>query len=89
MKKALKLCERKELAEGVVNETGITVHRACKIVCMSRSTYYYGHKKDDPTVISKLLDLAARYPKTYYGKIRLEGLPWTEKEYSAFIEILI
>ncbi|MDN5422128.1 MAG: integrase core domain-containing protein [Chryseobacterium sp.] len=50
---------------------------------MSRSMYYYGHKKDDQPVISKLLDLAARYPtrgfETYYGKIRLEGLLWNRK----------
>lgn len=41
------------------------------------------HKKDDQAVISKLMDLAERYPtrgfQTYYGKIRLEGLLWNRK----------
>ncbi|MBP1165281.1 transposase InsO family protein [Chryseobacterium sp. PvR013] len=50
---------------------------------MSRSMYYYGYKKDDQAIISKLLDLAERYPtrgfETYYGKIRLEGLLWNRK----------
>lgn len=50
---------------------------------MSRSMYYYTHKKDDQSVISKLIDLAARYPtrgfQTYFGKIRLEGLLWNRK----------
>ncbi|WP_052217470.1 IS3 family transposase [Empedobacter falsenii] len=66
-----------------MKEQGISIHRACKIVCMSRSMYYYVHKKNDQTVISKLMDLAARYPtrgfQTYYGKIRLEGLLWNRK----------
>lgn len=50
---------------------------------MSRSMYYYAHKKDDTVVISKLMDLSIRYPtrgfETYYGKIRLEGLVWNRK----------
>jgi len=45
--------------------------------------YYYVHKKNDQTVISKLMDLAARYTtrgfQTYYSKIRLEGLLWNRK----------
>lgn len=45
--------------------------------------YYYTHKKDDQSVISKLIDLAARYPKrgfqTYFDEIRLEGLLWNRK----------
>jgi len=80
------------LAEVIISETGISVHRAYKVVCMSRSKYYYEHKKDDPLVNSKLLELAARYPtrgfETYYGKIRLEGLLWNRKEYFVFIGIL-
>ncbi|WP_220699645.1 hypothetical protein [Sphingobacterium siyangense] len=50
---------------------------------MSRSMYYYDHKKDDQIVISKLMDMASRYPtrgfETYFGKIRLEGLLWNRK----------
>lgn len=68
---------------GVIDEQGISIHRACKIVCMSRSMYYYDHKKDDQIVISKLMDMASRYPtrgfQTYFGKIRLEGLLWNRK----------
>lgn len=50
---------------------------------MSRSMYYYAHKKDDNAIISKLMGLAERYPtrgfQTYYGKIRLEGIVWNRK----------
>lgn len=68
---------------GVVAEEGISVHRACKIVCMNRSMYYYTHTKDDEEVVAKLMDLAGNYPtrgfETYYGKIRMEGLVWNRK----------
>lgn len=48
-------CERKELIDGIIDEDGISIHRACKIVCMSRSMYYYSHKKDDGIIINKLI----------------------------------
>jgi len=37
---------------GVIDEQGVSIHRARKIVCMSRSMYYYDHRKDDQIVIS-------------------------------------
>ena len=58
----------------------MSIHRACRIVCLSRSMYYYRAQKDDTMLISKLEELAEKYPTrgfdTYYGKIRMEGLPW-------------
>ncbi|WP_164466262.1 hypothetical protein [Chryseobacterium carnipullorum] len=57
------------------------------------SMYYYGHKKDDQPIISKLLDLAARYPTRDLKLITVRYV-WkmcfgTEKEFFVFIEILI
>ena len=50
---------------------------------MSRSMYYYTHKKDDQIVIDKLMDLSSRYPirgfETYFGKIRMESVLWNRK----------
>lgn len=50
---------------------------------MSRSMYYYTHKKDDQIVIDKLMNLSSRYPTrgfdTYFGKIRMEGFLWNRK----------
>lgn len=50
---------------------------------MSRSMYYYAHKKDDQIVIDKLIDLSSKYPtrgfETYFGKIRMEGFLWNRK----------
>ena len=45
--------------------------------------FYYKSLKDDEPIISKLLELAEKYPTrgfdTYYGKIRMEGLIWNRK----------
>ncbi|MBP3944467.1 hypothetical protein J5U18_13045 [Sphingobacteriaceae bacterium WQ 2009] len=50
---------------------------------MSRSMYYYAHRKDDSEVVNTLMDLACKYPRrgfqTYYGKIGLAGLSWNRK----------
>ena len=79
-KKALKPCERKELATEIISAESVSVSRACKIVCLPRSMYYYQSVKDDGEVIAKLNDLAERYPTrgfdNYYGKIRNEDLKW-------------
>lgn len=47
---------------------------------MSRSMYYYTHKKDDQSVISKLIDLAARYPT------RISDLFWQDSALRSFVE---
>lgn len=54
--------------------------RACRIVCLPRSMYYYQSVKDDSEVVGKLNELAERYPTrgfdNYYGKIRNQDLIW-------------
>lgn len=94
LKKALRLCGRKELVDWAIEEQGISIHRACKIICMIRSMYYNAHKKNDQTFISKLVDLVALCPtlgfQTYYVNVLLEGLfCGTGKGYFEFIGISI
>lgn len=64
--------------EEILTKEQISVNRACKIVCMTRSMYYYSSKRDDDVVVEKLNELAEQYPTrgfvTYFGKIRLDGL---------------
>lgn len=71
------------MVEEILKENEISVGRACVIVCLTRSMYYYSNKKDDQQVILKLSELSEKYPTrgfdTYYGKIRLEGLEWNRK----------
>lgn len=76
-KKALKPCNRKALAEEIVKEEGLSVSRACVIVCLARSQYYYQSKRDDSEVIAKLDELASAKPgrgfDNYYSRIRNGG----------------
>ena len=59
------------------------MQRACLVVALSRSMWYYMPKKDDQAVIDKLSRLAALYPTRgfdeYYKRIRREGYAWNRK----------
>ncbi len=93
-KKKLKLCERKELIEGVLEAEGSSVHRACKIVCMSRSIYYYAHKKDDQIIISINLriynqSILHMYLKLIVERYELKVLCGIKKEHFVYIGLLI
>jgi len=61
----------------------ISTNRACQVVNLPRSQWYYLPVRNDSEVIEKLEELAERYPTrgfdTYYGKIRSEGLRWNRK----------
>lgn len=64
----------------MVKETGVSVGRACRVIGLQRSLWYYRSRKDDGAVIQKLLDLVNLLPTRvfdkYYGIIRNEGLKW-------------
>lgn len=64
-------------------EEGLSVSRACMIVCLARSQYYYESKRDDSEVIAKLEELASSKPgrgfDNYYSRIRNDGLVWNRK----------
>lgn len=57
--------------------------RACRVVSLQRSVWYYQSRKDDREVINKLQHYAERYPTRgfdeYYGMIRNEALIWNRK----------
>ena len=64
-------------------EESVSVGRACRVVNLQRSVWYYKTHKDDKEVVAKLQQLAQLYPTRgfddYYGKIRNEGLVWNRK----------
>lgn len=66
-----------------MKEKSVSVGRACRVLELQRSLWYYKAHKDDEEVISKLQSLAERYPTRgfddYYGKIRNEGIVWNRK----------
>lgn len=58
----------------------ISISRACKVVNLHKSMYYYTRKKDDTETIIKLTELAEKHhtegQDLYYNRIRRGGLQW-------------
>ena len=67
-----------------MEERGISVSRACKIVSLPRSQFYYTSKKDDTAIISELEDLAYKHPSYGFRKLsaylRRAGHPYNHKK---------
>ena len=71
---------------------GYSLQRACKLLCLARSLYYYQPVKDDEEVKEKLLILAERKPMEgqdkFYQRIRNEGLRWNYKRVRRVYKLL-
>jgi putative transposase len=67
----------------VINQENISVGRACRIMQLTRSMWYYKSRRDDTIVEKKLGELAEKLPTKgfweYYGRIRNEGILWNHK----------
>jgi putative transposase len=61
----------------------VSLGRACKLMDLSRSVYYYQRHSDDDAVIEKLQAMADKRPTEgfwkMYFRIRREGLIWNHK----------
>lgn len=61
----------------------LSITRACKVVSLPKSMFYYKSIRDDSQVINKLTELAEKKPREgqdkYYLRIREEGLVWNYK----------
>lgn len=59
----------------------ISVKRACQLVFLCRSMWYYQSRRNDTQVIEKLQELAEKLPArgfdTYFGRIKQQGLTWS------------
>lgn len=66
-----------------MRERKISVSRACKIVSLPRSLYYYASVKDDSEVIEALQELAFAHPSYGFRKLfaylRRSGKNWNHK----------
>ncbi|MEI8087453.1 MAG: IS3 family transposase [Paludibacter sp.] len=78
-KKAVKPCERKEVAAYIIESHNISIRKACEIVKLPRSTFCYkAKKKDDDTLIIELNMLVEKHVsigfwQSYY-RIRKKGI---------------
>jgi putative transposase len=72
------------LTEEIVSERKIAVSRACKLVSLPRSQFYYNPIKNDTDVIQALQDLAFKHPSYGFRKlfayIRRSGKTWNHKK---------
>lgn len=77
------LCHKKELTRWAIEDLSVSVGRACRVISLQRSVWYYQSCKNDQEVVDKLQALAELFPTRgfdeYYGKIRNEGLVWNRK----------
>lgn len=75
--------ERKNMAAYLNIQFKVSITRACKVIDLPKSMYYYTSVKDDSIVIAKLTELAEQKPNRgfpyYQGRIRNEGLEWNHK----------
>lgn len=72
------------MSKDLTAEEGISVSRACKLVSLPRSQYYYQSIKDDTEVIDVLQELAFKHPSYGFRKlfayIRRSGKLWNHKK---------
>jgi len=70
----------------------ISISRACRVVSLPKSMYYYKKTKDDTETVTKLQELATSYPTEgqdlYYGRIRTQGYKWNYKRVRRVYRIL-
>ena len=61
----------------------MSINRACSLVDLTRSMWYYKSQKDDSKLIAKLNELAELLPTRgldeYYGRLRAQGYGWNRK----------
>lgn len=66
-----------------MEDSSVSVGRACRVISLQRSVWYYQSRKNDQEVMDKLQHYAELYPTRgfdeYYGMIRNEALIWNRK----------
>ena len=75
--------DRQNVATYLKGTYKISITRACKVICLPKSMFYYQSVKDDSQVANKLLEMAALRPREgqdkIYQRLRLEGFHWNKK----------
>lgn len=75
---------KKQLIEELVQTNNVPVSRACKIISLPRSQFYYSSKRDDSEVVDSLQELAFKHPSYGFRKLfaylRRSGKQWNHKK---------
>ncbi|ULB33353.1 hypothetical protein [Proteiniphilum propionicum] len=70
------------MAGDIVEEYGVSISRACKLMDIHRSYFYYTDKKDD-TEVEDAIRAAANFGDGFwkiYSRLRREGKTWEPQE---------
>lgn len=71
------------MAAYLISEHQVSITRACAVIRLPKSMYYYQSVRDDTPVIEKLQELAQANIREgqdkFYDRIRAEGLKWNYK----------
>ncbi|WP_100215534.1 IS3 family transposase, partial [Pseudoalteromonas maricaloris] len=83
-KKAVKTSRRRAWVEHLRAQFNVSVAFACEVAGLSRSVFYYKHKRPlDDEVIDALLALVERHPRwglpKLFKRLRNKGKPWNKK----------
>lgn len=61
----------------------MSISKACSLVRLARSMWYYTSTKDDSELVDKLNELADKLPTRgldeYVGRLKAQGYPWNRK----------
>ena len=68
-KKRLGPATKRQLTQELVDEKRVPVSRACKLMSLTRSQFYYRSKRDDKDVIEALQELAFKHPSYGFRKL--------------------
>jgi len=82
LKKTLDPEIKKQIAVEIVEEYELSIARACKLMEIHRSYYYYQEKRDD-TEVEEAIRTAAQYGDGFwkiFKRLRREGKNWNHKK---------
>ncbi len=84
--------DRKTIAAYLTQTHQVSITRACNLVGLPKSMFYYASIKDDSMVIDKLSELAELKPTRgfpyYFRRIRNEGIVWNHKRVKRVYKLL-
>ncbi|UII24663.1 IS3 family transposase [Fulvivirga maritima] len=85
-KKPLKPCQKKQLVTEIKREFNyaISISRACRVLNLAKSVYYYSSIKNDEPIMAALKEKAEQFPREGFWKafrrLRNEGHQWNHKK---------
>ena len=80
-KKAIEPEVKKEVVTEIVTDYDISITRACRLMSIHRSYFYYAKKKNDNEVIDSIIEASEFGDGLWkiYSRLRREGKKWNHK----------